>query len=301
MIPAYDGWRQVPAHLHTRTQLADLDLPRVPAGAVRAYVTAPGNVRHRETFELYDTRESAPSPASARQLEAAAARRTPGAYRCADCGAHTERPAIHAPADVDGPRTLCLACRHIAGLREFQARLAVLRADAAARAADWLIEDSAAVLHVGVLTPPPADSGRRRPPVALTVDAVSPSGHRLASLGIRLRRSRHELVPENALDWDDAAPLLRRALEDRALIAWQPGDLDPIAPALLPAHATTAAQAGYSRRRTLYYLGAPVAQWRGELDPDTGALRAARHPGRADLLALLIRRIAADHTKERTA
>ena len=296
MIPEYDGWHAVPAHLYTRTQLADLDLPRVPGRPVRAYVTAPGTVYRRETFDLYDITESDPSPATGRQLEAAAARRTRSAYRCADCGAHTERPAIHT-RDGDPPayRSLCLACRHIADLRAFQTRLAALRADAAERAAHWVALDTAAVLHITVHTPQPTESGRRRPPVAVSVDAVTPSGAELFSHALRLRRSHHHLVPAGAADWDDALPVLRKALDDRHLIVWTAGYLDPIVPALLPESATPAQLACYRRERTVSELSAPVAQWRGELDPDTGTLRPARHPGRADLLALLIRRIAADH------
>jgi hypothetical protein len=107
-------------------------------------------------------------------------------------------------------------------------------------------------------------------------------------------------VPDGAADWDDAVPMLRKALDGRDLIAWLNTDLDPIAPALLPEDATPAQVACYWRERTISELCAHVAHWRGELDPDTRALRGARHPGRADLLALLIRRIAADHTGEDT-
>lgn len=296
MVPEYEGWRTVPAHLYTRTQLSDLDLPRIPGGPVRAYVTARGAVRRRETFDLYDVRESLPAPASARRLEAGSARRDPDAYRCADCGAHTERPAIHLRESDSEARTVCLACRHIAALRAFQARLADLRADACQRAADWLALDHAAVLHVTALTPPLTGSGRRRPPVAYQIDALTPSGTVLLSLAARLRRSRHPLVPDGALDWPDAITQLRATLHERHLLAWRSGELDPIAPALLAADATAGEVACYQRCRTISYLNHPVAQWRGELDPDTGELRAARHPGRADLLALLIRRMAADHT-----
>lgn len=298
MIPEYEGWRTVPAHLYTRTQLADLDLPRQPGGPVRAYVTAEGQVRRRETYELYDARESAPSPASARQLESAAARRKPGAFACQDCGAHTERTAIRIHGRAGERRLVCLACRHIAAMREFQAKLAVLRADNARSAAAWLAEDTAAVLQVDVLTPPPADSGRRRPAVAYSAAAFTPSGRELLSLGIRLRRSRHELVPEGSLDIGDAIPVLRGVLDDRALITWQFNDLYPIAAALLPEDAAASEIAGYWRHRDISYLNHLVAQWRGELDPDSGQLRGARHPGRADLMALLIRRMAADHTPE---
>src|SRR5271169_3874760 len=89
-IPRYTVWYQVPTHLRTRTQLASLDLPRVPDGPVRAEIYARGGDGPKGTFDLFDLNESQPSPATANALAAAQRRRDPVAHQCQDCGAHTE-------------------------------------------------------------------------------------------------------------------------------------------------------------------------------------------------------------------
>lgn len=297
MTTAYDTWRDVPEHYRTRTQLADLDLPRVPGGDPVAFIETRNATGRRDCFDLYDATTSQPSPATANTLEAAAARRSAKCYRCQDCGARTDSPttAFRLPGKATVSE-LCRTCLHIGHLRRNQAAHRPGRMDIIARAAAWLLKDTAAVIEVTAHTPQPGESGRRKPAVALTVDAVTPSGHPLAHLSIRLRHSRHALVPADAMDPDTAFTHLRTILDGRVPIAWRTGDLDPILPALLVDVPPDGDLSAHWRRPAVRSLHDAVATWRGELDPTTGRLLAPTlRPGRADRMALLIRRMATDH------
>jgi hypothetical protein len=301
----YTAWYEVPAHLRTRTQLAALDLPRIPAGPVRATVYAHGGTSRKSTFELYDIHESAPSPTSAKTLAAAAARRDPATHQCQDCGARTDTPttAHYLPHGTDRETLyLCWSCLHIHRLRDAQARLAAQLPDLAARAHAWLTADSAAVLSITTLTPPPTDSGRPRPPVAATIDAVTPSGAPLLALTVRLRATRQfpTLIPTDALDLDTATPQVLTALAGRQLISWQPDDLKAIASTLPPVSDRPSEQPTYQFGSRIADLSAMVAAWRGELNPTTRTTLHPHHPGRADRMALLIQRIATHHTDQTT-
>jgi hypothetical protein len=287
MTEYYYSWHEVPEHLHTRTQLAALDLPRIPGGPVHAQVAARGGDGRRGVFDLYTLAESTPSPASAKALAAAIARRDPAAHRCQDCGANTDQPTTPSqPADPGQSIRLCWTCLHIHRLRTHQASLARMRETAAAQAAAWLAEDNAAVLAVTTISPPPTDSGKPRPAIAAVIDAVTPGGAPLLHLTVHLRASRFpHLVPEAAVDRGTAAPALRTALRDRPLIDWHAADLDPLRTILGPFDAVTAH----------HHLSQAVTVWRSTIDPTTDRLIPAAHPGRADRMALLIHRIADDH------
>lgn len=296
-MTVYDAWWQVPEHLRTRTQLADLDLPRIPGGPAVASIETRNAIGRKDCFELYDLRASQPSPASAAALQAAAARRTRAVYRCEDCGAHPSSPAHpYRPAPQEPVRHLCRACLHVARLREFQALLAERRAEFAEAARQIVATNTAAILHTTVLTPAPGPSGRKKPAVAWAVTALLPDGTTLVQLAARLRRSRDPLVPVGALDLPDALTRLREVLAGRELVVWHRGlDLEPIAAALLPQAATASELACYQQhRRNITDLHWAAGWWHGEVDPDTRQLRAPEHPGRADRMALLLRRIAAD-------
>ena len=289
----YDSWGQVPENLRTKTQLADLDLPRIPGGEPLAYVYDRRPCGGRKgAFELYDIATSLPSPASARQLEAARARQHPVMHTCAECGAHPDSGAGLTVAGEDEQRRavlLCRTCRHIAQLRERLAQAATDRARAAEDAAAWLAVDTAAVVHVWEIAAPPGENGRPKRPIALTVGAVTPSGAQLAQWAIRLNKSRNPLVPPGAIPADEAFPALREQLAGRDVIEWTIGSLKHI-------ESTLTAPIELGRRcRELVVLERAVARWRGEIDPLFHRLTYQLDPGRADLMALLIRRMAADH------
>lgn len=289
----YDSWGQVPEHLRTKTQLADLDLPRIPGAEPVAYVydRRPCGGR-KTTFELYDLGTSLPSPASARQLEAARARQHPAARTCAECGAHPDSGSGLSVVGEDEQRRarlLCRTCRHIEQLHERLAQAAADRARTAEEAAAWLAADTAAVVHVREIAPPPGENGRPKRPIALAVGAVTPSGKPLAQWQIRLNKSRNPLVPAGAIPADDALPALREQLAGRDVIEWSVGSITPIESAF------TAPREPGQRPRELAVLERAVARWRGEIDPRFRRLTYQLDPGRADLMALLIRRMAADH------
>ena len=152
----FTNWGEVPRHLRTKTQLADLDLPRVPGTDPAARVHDRGPQGPKRTYELYDMNASVPSPASARQLEAARARQGSDARRCAHCGARTDGTASqYHDAKADAWIGLCWTCLHIARLRDFQNRLATDRARHAAWAASLLARDTAALVHVTPIAAPP--------------------------------------------------------------------------------------------------------------------------------------------------
>jgi len=292
----YDSWGQVPENLRTKTQLADLDLPRIPGTGPVAYVydRRPCGGR-KSTFELYDTATSLPSPASARQLEAARARQHPANRTCDGCGAHPDSGAHLTIAGEDEQRRarlLCRTCQRIAQLRERLTQAATDRAGAARDAAAWLAADTAAVVHVREITPPPGENGRPKRPIALSVGAVTPSGAQLAHWAIRLNKSRNPLIPPGTVPAAEALPALREQLAGRDVIAWAVGSLKHIETALAAPH-----EPG-QRRRELVVLERAVARWRGEIDPRFRRLTYQLDPGRADLMALLIRRMAADHDTE---
>jgi len=302
----YDGWSEVPAHLRTRTQLADLDLPRVPGGPVRGYVTAPGAVRRRETYDLYDLRESIPSPASARQLEAAAARRTRLDYDCAHCGAHTETPLVpfRPQTEISDPERpgepLCWCCLAIARLRDAQTRCAQARADATRWAAARLADPGTVLLNVTATIPPPQPSGRARKPIAARIDACDSAGARIVEVTVALAGPRTRGLPSDAIPLLDARPMLHHRLGARHRVAWHATDLHPLRDHVARTAAEPDEHGGLELFADVDALAPRVAAWRGDIEPATRTRRVPLHPGRADRMALLLRRIAADHGKEDT-
>lgn len=287
----FTNWGEVPGHLRTKTQLADLDLPRVPGTEPVARVRDRGPQGPKRTYELYDVAASLPSPASAKQLEAARARQATDTRRCAHCGAHTDTtPSQHHDDAADAWIGLCWTCLHIARLRRYQAQLADDRARHAATAARLLAEDTAAVVHVTPIAPPPGENGRPKKPIAALLEAVTPAGNVLIQASIRLNGSRNPIVPSGALLLADAEPMIRETLAGRAVVLWAVGAARPLDELVLPR--------GYDRRSEVVVLDRVVAEWRGEIDPHARRLITPLDPGRADRMALLIRRIAADHHPE---
>ncbi|MEU3564185.1 hypothetical protein [Kitasatospora sp. NPDC006786] len=280
----YDWWGAVPAHLRTTTQLAALDLPRQPAGPVRATIKTRTPVKGE--FDLYDVHESVPTAATAAQLAAAAARRTTNTRTCQDCGAHPETPCTPAPGDG---RALCGTCAHITRLRTRQAEAHAAAQDAAARAVRLLDDEDLTVLHVDYTPGEPTAAGTPRPPAAARLVAVDRTGTTLYDRTVRLTGPRTPGAPAGALDPGPALDDLGALLADRTVVIWTPGDLDPLRAALdrlkLPALALPADRVRAARHA--------VTAWRADLDPRTGEHRHPTPPGTADRLLLLLRRMAA--------
>lgn len=290
-LTRYDGWHQVPENLRTKTQLADLDLPRIPGGEPVACVHDRGPHGRKRDFDLYDLAASLPSPATAGQLQAARDRAEADVRRCAECGARPDqRPTVSPGADeADPAMPLCHACLHIARLRAAQRRNAAARAEACHLAALWLAGDAACV-HAAPIAPPPGEDGRPKRPLALHLGAVTPGGSLLYRAQVRLNRSRNPLVPTDAVPAEEAFAALRAKLTGRTVIAWTPDSLKHLDGAL------TAPAEPARTWRDVFHLNQQAAAWRGQIDPRTYRRVEPPDPGRADLMALLIRRIAADHT-----
>lgn len=224
----YSWWGEVPDHLRTATQLAALDLPRQPAGPVRATIKArnPGTGR-KDDFDLYDLRESIPSPASAAQLTAAASRRTVS-RTCEDCGAHPETPCIPA---ADG-RALCGTCAHITRLRTRQAEAAAAVQDVTETAARILADEHLAVVHVDYTPGEPTAAGTPRPPAAARLTALDRTGRALYDRTVRLTGPRTPGAPDHAVGPAPALEDLTGLLAQRTVVIWTPGDLGPLSDAL---------------------------------------------------------------------
>ena len=284
----YDSWGQVPEHLRTKTQLADLDLPRVPGGEPVAYVHDRGPHGRKRDYDLYDLHTSLPSPATGAQLQAARERQT-GARRCERCGARPDQlPTPHRPDEDEPVMLLCYPCLHIARLREAQQRVAADRRTACEISFIRVFDDTVACVHVNPIAPPPGPDGRPKRPIALTVGAVTARGGLLYRASVRLNRSRNPLVPADAIPAEEAFGALREAVTGREVIEWSDGALKPLGGAL-----TAPAEPARTWREILP-LAHHVAAWRGQINPRTYRLTTPLDPGRADLMALLIRRMAAD-------
>lgn len=276
-LPHYVGWGAVPANLATATRLKDLDLPRRP-GPPAATVDG-GDYRGKsDVFELYDIVTSPPTTATAKQLEAAAARRKFAA--CTECGAHPDTGL----SQVTGR---CDACLRIEQLRKTQREAQRRRDEYAAWAAQRLADPKTLVAWIDEHTPPAAPSGRARKPVAHTLTAVTAHGesvlrlsYRLAGVGPRVRA-----VPDGSVAWDEAAAAVA-ALGERYFVTWTHSNLWHLVQ--------------LSTGRSLSYLGREGAEmdvrvlwWRGDVDPRRpDHTRAAVPAGNADRLALLLRRMA---------
>ncbi|MEH0823443.1 MULTISPECIES: hypothetical protein [unclassified Micromonospora] len=290
-LPMYERWRDVPDGLYTKTQLADLDLPRQPGGPVAAHVVIRDWRDRKTTVPLYAWQESVPSPASLAQLEAA--RRRGGAGRvCDGCGARPDRPTIAG----DGDRHWCPACARIQRLRSAVAAAAAGRIDAVLWAADLLAPDAppAVVVRVRQITRPPSPAGRRNPePIAARVDAVDTTGTRLVDATLRLAGPRVRAVPDDAVDPAGLAGPMRRLLTEPVIVTWSGGEIDSLwrlydvdRPRLWPPAYIGGNPDALWRRATC---------WRGEVDVDDPRLelRSALDPGNAERTLLMLRRMAA--------
>jgi hypothetical protein len=288
----YAAWSDVPAHIFmTKTQLADLDLPRKP-GPVAATVDGYDFRDKKTVIELYRVSESVPSPASARALTAARTRTgAPDPRRCTDCDA---RPQLSCTAYQDGARR-CQACTHIHRLRTLQRAAADARAHATARAAELLAGQRLAVVHVDLTDRGTTPSGNRRSPSAGHLTALDHTGKVLITTLMRLVGPRSDGIPEGAVSPDDAALPLRTALSGRVVLRWGWDGLGPVSAALRTAGWTDVIPSGYG---STYDLQTLTAQWRGDLDPRTTHARPVIEPGRADRMLYLLQQIAADALDE---
>ena len=255
----YDWWGAVPDHLVTKTTAAALDLPRTTKGVpVAARVTDRNGPVGRETYDLFDVTQCPPTATTARQLAARAETRGQ-AYRCADCGAHTERPVLETERTGAGA---CLACRHIARIRGTQAWLATERDLIAIDLAAVLNGPPAVIVQVDQHIPPPTDSGRARPATAIRVRVGDLEGTLLADVTVRLVGPRARWVPDDAVDVETAGPRLAAVLDDQRLVAWSAAELDQLhdaGPGYPPARAADAWTASYPDPAT-YYGGVGAAE-----------------------------------------
>ncbi|MEV7268429.1 hypothetical protein AB0N38_33220 [Micromonospora aurantiaca] len=274
----YSGWRAVPAGLLTQTQLADLDLPRVPGGPPRAWVETSNWRGKRDSFRLFRLDESLPSPASAASLEAARQRATDGRV-CGGCGARPDRP----PVEFRSGAHLCRACALIERLGARLTEAVTERAEAV-RWAREVLTVQPVVVRVDELLRPAAPSGRRNPnPVALRVDAVHAGGKRLVDATIRLAGPRVKAVPADAVAPAEVANRMAAVMSAPAVISWSDTGM----------YALGQLYGGWppgTQRLVLQWL---AAHWRGDVDPDTLQVRSAIDPGTAARMALLLRRMAA--------
>ncbi|MEU8264934.1 hypothetical protein AB0C02_30510 [Micromonospora sp. NPDC048999] len=283
-LPICQGWRNVPAGLYSRSQLADLDLPRVPAGPVRARVETRDWRDRKTTVDLHALAESEPSPATIGQLEAA--RRRAGTSRvCDGCGACPDRPLPSINS-----QHLCRVCARITELRERRVKAAADRI----MVVDWARKILApelllpCVLRVQAIRRPAAPSGRQNPEaIALRVDAVDTAGRRLVGTTIRTAGPRVRGVPADAVDPATVEDQIRALLAAPVIVTWTSREDAPLRllygtdPLRLPSNPND--------------LSWRATYWRGDVDPDSHqfARRSAINPGRADRLLLLLRRMAA--------
>lgn len=291
--PAQFGrWSEVPWEYASCTQMSRADLPRKADGPVVGYV-AGHDFRDKEMqVAVYDVRASRPSGASGPQLAAAAGRRTAAVYECAGCSAQTQLPLSE-----EGGH-LCAMCRRMAGIARFQAELRTRRDQIGTWARSLFAGGELAIVWVELTAAPNTPAGRRRPPLAGRVQVADEAGRKRADVLVRLAGPRTNGAPADALSAGDGALALSRAMAGRRQVVW--GPLSAVAARLSElGHPLTGATgptppAG-SRLGDRFWddsVPARFAQWRGELDPQTGELRTPWEPGSADRLWWVLRRMA---------
>ncbi|WP_194918199.1 hypothetical protein [Catenulispora rubra] len=290
----YEGWWEVPDGLLLASQLAAMDLPRIPGGEVAGIVQAENwHARGRDDqFRLYRLSDSLPSTASATQLEAADAKRTKNrVYRCEECGAFSEQALPRYPLDDQllkniEPRYLCRCCRHITRLTGYQAHHGARRAAAARWAATMAAAGAALAVTAAEVRPEgTTPSGKRHPITGIAVLAFDiADGRKVFDATVLRRPAKAGQRTKEQLDPEPGAKRLRAAIEGRSLIGWTLKDLEPLRPILAPNSGRHVALGEEAHAR--------VTDWRSDIDVRTGRPRAATNPGRPDRLALLIRRIA---------
>ncbi|WP_217231379.1 hypothetical protein [Streptomyces anulatus] len=153
-------------------------------------------------------------------------------------------------------------------------------------------------MWVELASAPDTPAGRRRPPLAGRVQVVDENGRRRADVLVHLAGPRTKGAPADALAPADGAEALSRALAGRRQVVW--GELDVVGARLAalghPLAVTVAsAQSADSVQGDRFWddsVPARFAQWRGELDPVSGALRTPWSHGAADRLWWVLRRMA---------
>ncbi|WP_285647151.1 hypothetical protein [Lentzea sp. NBRC 102530] len=308
----------MPAHLMSRTQLGDLDLPRDPSGQAVVAVVKTSNWRgKKDEVELYDVHRCPPTRASGKHLESAAAR---GGDRrtCQRCGAQCQRSLAPEPpahrsdgVEVEAGPLVCPACRFVIKLQRKQDELAAARPKHAARAVEVLAWERLAALWVDEVVPPPTPSGAARKTTAVRVQACDVDGKELVDVTVRLVGERAKFVPSGAIAPEEAVPVLHAALLGRPLVAWD-GDVllrlyqlathetlphSPPEQELVDGQRKSVSFEERKRRLGLQVPHAVMAkrvqEWRGQLGLKSLELEPSVPPGSPDRLLYLLRRMAA--------
>jgi hypothetical protein len=179
----------------------------------------------------------------------------------------------------------------------FQALLHERRVELGRWAQRLLDHARLAVVWVELVSAGRTASGRTRPAVAAVVSAVDAGGRKLVEVVVRFAGAGGHGVPGGALSPAEGAAVLERALGGRQVLAWTEGQLsvltgrlDGLGHPLRLEVISSRPGAGWDGWQTS--VRDRVAQWRGQLDPATGALLPAWEPGSADRLRLLLVRMA---------
>lgn len=285
-MTTYDSWGQVPARFMTRTQLAELEFPRVP-GEVAATVKTYDWRGKRDVLALFDVREAAPSPASAAQLEAA---QRASVRACGECGARPDGKLWELSTGV----RVCRPCLLVARLRKVQADLAEQRRGHARQVAELLaVEPGPVVVYPRRLRPPRLE-GAKRTPAVCAVELDTWADGRRERLVLRVGGSRNPHVPPGAVPLAEGAPAAAALLAGRTPVVWDEEAADELA--AIGEHLRRAGQ-DVPGRGQVWSARWGATVWRGDVDVSTRALGNVVDPGTPDRLALLLRRIAA-HTDE---
>lgn len=286
-MPTYTGWRQVPEHLLTATQLGELEFPRQPLGQPAAWVATYDWRGKKTEVSLYDARDCQPTKATARVLAAAAGRATRSRV-CADCGARCQRPL---PVDVDD-QPLCPVCRSVVLLRAEQRRIADGRAEIVATVRGWLAWPGAAVVQVGLINPGRTPGGSARPDTAIRVQAIDTDGRHLVDVLTSLVGPKARIRTEGAVPTEEGTATVHAALVGRPLIVWRESELLALARNLSHSDWPQLQWGGWDREQTAAAQDTST-RWRGQLNELRGLVPSLR-PGTPDRLLLHLRRIAED-------
>ena len=273
---------EVPAYLMTKTQLGELEFPRVAQDQAQAWMECTDWRGRPDTVALYDVRQAPPSRASAAQLEAA---QRSSVRVCGDCGA---RPDGALWTLEEGVR-VCRSCLVVARLRREQQKMASLGRFYARQVADLLAADPGpAVVYVRRIRPPRAEGATRTPPVcALDLDLFADG--RRTRMVLRLGGARNPHVPETAVPVAQAAPRVAALVEGRRLVAWDDQAVDNVQ---FLGERLRKAGVDVPGWHEVWQARLPARVWRGEVDVMSRGLRGAVDPGTSDRLALLLRRMA---------
>lgn len=285
-MTTYDGWGRVPGHLYTRTQLAELEFPRVPgepAGWVKTF-----DWRGKpDTVALFDVREAAPSPASATQLEAA---QRASVRVCGECGARPDGRLWELPTGV----RVCRPCLLVARLRTVQRDLAERRRSHAREVAELLAAEPGPVVVYPRRFRPTRPEGATRTPPVCAVELDTWADGRRARVVLRVGGARNPHVPPGAVPLKEGAPAAAALLADRTPVVWDEAAADELAAVV--EYLRRAGQ-DVPGRAQVWSARWRATVWRGDVDVSTRVLGNVVDPGTPDRLALLLRRIAA-HANE---